>query len=257
MSKKHYKTVFISDTHLGTKACNAELLSEFISSFTCDELFLVGDIIDGWQMAKNSAYFPQEHVNIVRKILTKAKKGTKIHYVIGNHDDFLRKFQDLIHTIGNIEIENEFIFRALNGKAYLVTHGDLYDTIVLYHRWLAHLGDTLYNWVVDVNNVVNRIRAYHGLNYWSLANFLKSRVKSALEFIYAYEGSIVKEAKKRGFGGVICGHIHVPAQKIIDDIEYWNDGDWCESCSAIVQHVDGTMEIIYWKQEHGHASNIE
>jgi UDP-2,3-diacylglucosamine pyrophosphatase LpxH len=247
-NKKFYKNVFISDIHLGTKATKSDLLSDFLSSFECETLWLVGDILDGWQMSKNSAYFPQQHVNIVRKILSKAKKGTIVKYVIGNHDDFLRKYQDLVHSFGNIQIENEFLFTSVSGKKYLVTHGDLYDGIVLHHKWLAYFGDTLYNLAVDLNTIVNKVRSYYGFNYWSLANFLKSKVKTALEFIFAFQTSVTREAKRRELDGVITGHIHVPHFEIIDGIEYWNDGDWTESCSAIVEHEDGKMEIIYVKE---------
>lgn len=246
--KKHYKTVFISDLHLGSKTCKSEMLSKFLSSFTCEELYLVGDVIDGWQLSKGKSYFPQEHVNIVRKLLTKTKKGTKIYYVIGNHDDFLRKYSDLFHTIGNISIGTEFLFTSSIGKKYLVTHGDLYDAIVKYHIWVAKFGDTLYTALVHVNSILNKIRSRFNLEYWSLAGFLKHKVKGALEFICTFEDLVSKEAKQRGLGGVICGHIHFPSRKIVNGIEYWNDGDWTESCSAIVEYHDGTMEIIYYNE---------
>lgn len=243
--KAHYKTVFISDLHLGSKSCKSKELSKFLSSFTCDELYLVGDIIDGWQMAKGKSFFPQDHVNIIRKLLTKAKRGTKIYYVIGNHDDFLRQYSDILHTIGNISVSNEFLFVANNGKRYLVTHGDLYDAVVLYHEWVARFGDSLYNFLVWLNTILNKLRSRYKLEYWSLSGFLKSKVKGALEFIYAFEDLVTKEAKRRNLDGVICGHIHYADKKIINGIEYWNDGDWTESCSAIVENED--LEIIFYR----------
>jgi UDP-2,3-diacylglucosamine pyrophosphatase LpxH len=246
--KAHYKTVFISDLHLGAKPCKSEQLSKFLSSFTCEELYLVGDILDGWQMAKGKSFFPQEHVNVIRKLLTKAKKGTKIYYVIGNHDDFLRQYSDILHTVGNISVANEFLFTSIIGKKYLVTHGDLYDAVVLYHEWVAKFGDTLYNSLVWMNTILNKIRSRYNLEYWSLSGFLKTKVKGALEFMYAFEDLVTKEAKKRSLDGVICGHIHHPMRKIVNEVEYWNDGDWTESCSAIIEHTDGFMEIFYFNE---------
>lgn len=246
--KKHYKSVFISDLHLGSKSCKSDQLSKFLSSFTCEELYLVGDIIDGWQLSKGKSFFPQEHVNIIRKILTKAKKGTRIYYVIGNHDDFLRQYSDILFSIGNIHVANDFLFTSIIGKKYLVTHGDLYDAVVLYHEWVAKFGDTLYNLLVVINTAYNKIRSKFDLEYWSLSGFLKSKVKGALEFMCAFENLVTKEAKSRNLDGVICGHIHHPLMKYVNDIEYWNDGDWTESCSAIVEHMDGVMEIIYYTE---------
>lgn len=243
MKKKHFKTVFISDLHLGSKACKTYQLDKFLSSFTTDELFLIGDIIDGYQLTKRNSYFPQDHVNIIRKILTKAKNGTKVYYVIGNHDDFLRKYTDLIHSLGNIMIGNEFLFTSLLGKRYLITHGDMYDSIMK-HQWLVHLGDNLYTILVDINTILNNIRRKFGFGYWSLAGYLKTKVKQSLEFINNFESLLVHEAKRKGLDGVICGHIHHSSFKIIDDIEYYNDGDFCDSCSAIVEHFDGVIEVI-------------
>lgn len=257
MSKKiQYRSVFISDTHLGTTYCQDEILSDFLSSFKCETLWLCGDIIDGWNLMKRRSHFPQDHVDIIRQLLTKAKKGTKIKYVIGNHDDFLRKYQDLVSSVGNIELANEFIFTSALNKKYLVTHGDLYDQVTLYHAWLAHLGDTLYNSIVDLNTVFNKIRRHFGMNYWSLATFLKTQVKSALEFIYAFEGAVIHEAKRRGLDGAIAGHIHSSADKQIDGLHYLNTGCWTETCTAVVEHYDGTIELINWS-EHDRRRNPE
>lgn len=258
MSKKtHYKTVFISDLHLGTKYCKDELLNNFLSSFKCDTLYLNGDILDVWNLSKKNSYFPQDHVNIIRKLLSKAKNGTQIKYVIGNHDDFLRKYHDLLSTFGNIEIADEFIFTSVLGNKYLVTHGDLYDQIILCHKWLAYTGDALYNWIVDINTVYNRVRSHLGLNYWSFAGFLKTKVKSALEFIYAFEVAVVHEAKRRGLHGCIVGHIHVPQDKELNGLHYLNCGCWTENCTAIVEHFDGTIELITWDTNNGHSTDTE
>lgn len=246
MTKIHYKTVFLSDLHLGSKACKSEALSNFLSSFTCDTLYLVGDIIDFWSMARSATYFPQEHINIIRKFLTKAKKGTKIKYVIGNHDENLRDYIDLSSTFGNIQLANEFDYEPMNGNIYLVTHGDLYDQVTLHHKWVAHLGDMAYTILVDLNTHLNRIRKKFNLKYWSLSGFLKNQTKSVLEFIYAFEDAVIYEAKKRGYSGVICGHIHQKADKDINGMHYLNCGDGVESCSAIIENDAGYLELIYW-----------
>jgi UDP-2,3-diacylglucosamine pyrophosphatase LpxH len=246
MPKIHYRTVFLSDLHLGSKACKAEALSNFLSTFTCDTLYLVGDIIDFWAMSRSSTYFPQEHVNIIRKLLTKAKKGTKIKYVIGNHDENLRDYIDLASTFGNIKLANEFIFEQMNGQIYLVTHGDLYDQVTVHYKWVAKFGDIAYTLLVDLNTWLNRIRRRFKMDYWSLSGFLKNKTKSVLEFIYAFESAVVKEAKHRSCTGAICGHIHHPCIKMIDDMDYINIGDGVENCSAIVENDYGHLELIYW-----------
>lgn len=242
--KKHFKSVFISDLHLGSEACNAEKLNEFLSTFTCENLFLVGDIIDILALTKKKSYFPQEHVNVIRKLLTKAKKGTKIFYVIGNHDMAIGKYTDIINTIGNITIADEFIYTTVTGKKLLVSHGHLYDNIVLYHVWVAHLGDFLYDKIVSLSGAIDKIRKLFNMEYWSLAAFLKTKVKHVLEFIYAFESAVIREAKKRGLDGAVCGHIHFLNAKIVDGLDYYNCGDFCYSYSAIVEYHDGTIEMI-------------
>jgi len=247
-TKTHYKTVFLSDLHIATKACKINELQDFLSSFTCDSLYLVGDIIDGWAIAKGNSHFPQKHVNAIRKLLSKAKNGTKIYYVIGNHDEFLRKFNDMFSTIGNIYISDEFLFLSLKGQKFLVTHGDMYDTVTRYHAWIAHIGDTLYNFLVELNSLLNWARAKFGYGYWSLSGFLKNKVKTALEFVFSFEKSLAHECKKRKFDGVIAGHIHVASDKMIDDVRYLNCGDGVESCTAIVETLDGIIKVINWSE---------
>lgn len=245
--KPHFKSVFLSDLHIGTKACKIKQLNEFLSSFTCDQLYLVGDIIDGWAIAKGNSHFPQDHVNAIRKFLTKAKNKTHIYYVIGNHDEFLRKYTDIIQSFGNVSFSNEFLHHTKDGKKFLVTHGDMYDTVTRHHRWVAQLGDSLYTILVEINSILNWIRAKFGLRYWSLAGYLKSQVKGALEFIYSFEQTVAFEAKKHGFDGVICGHIHVAADKQLNDLRYLNCGDGVESCTAIFELHTGELDVLQWK----------
>lgn len=245
-ASKNFKTIFISDIHLGSKACQAELLLEFMKYHDSEELYLVGDIVDGWRL-KRKWYWPQSHNDVVQKILRKARKGTKIIYVPGNHDEGLRRY---IGThFGGIEVKPTDIYEAVNGDKYLVLHGDNFDNVMLYARWLAYIGDHAYDFVLRLNTVFNALRRVMGLRYWSLSSFLKIKVKNAVQFISEFERVIVKEAEKADVQGVICGHIHHAEMKQYGDIIYMNDGDWVESCTALVEHFDGTWEIIYWADE--------
>ena len=243
---KNYKTIFISDIHLGSKACQAELLLDFLKVNDSEKLYLVGDIVDGWRL-KRKWFWPQSHNDVVQKILRKARKGTEIIYVPGNHDEALRRY---IGThFGGIEVKPTDIYEAVNGDKYLVLHGDNFDNVMLYARWLAYIGDHAYDLVLRLNTVFNGLRRLMGLRYWSLSSYLKIKVKNAVRFISEYEQVIVKEARKAGVQGVICGHIHHAEIKQYDDIIYMNDGDWVESCTALVEHFDGTWEILYWADE--------
>ncbi len=245
-ASKNFKTIFISDIHLGSKACQAELLLEFMKYHDSEELYLVGDIVDGWRL-KRKWYWPQSHNDVVQKILRKARKGTKVIYVPGNHDEGLRRY---IGThFGGIEVKPTDIYEAVNGDKYLVLHGDNFDNVMLYARWLAYIGDHAYDFVLRLNTVFNALRRVMGLRYWSLSSFLKIKVKNAVQFISEFERVIVKEAEKADVQGVICGHIHHAEMKQYGDIIYMNDGDWVESCTALVEHFDGTWEIIYWADE--------
>ncbi|MDE1830300.1 MAG: UDP-2,3-diacylglucosamine diphosphatase [Thaumarchaeota archaeon] len=248
MSKHKYRTVWISDIHLGTRGCKAKFLEDFLRSIECEHLFLVGDIIDGWAMSRGSRFFPQEHVNIIRRFLNKARNGTKVKYVIGNHDEMLRKYLDyFVHVdIGNIEIGNDFVHETADGRKLWVTHGDLYDGVTRYHKWISHLGDIGYALLISLNGIFNRIRKTFGFGYWSLSAYIKHKVKKAVEFINSFEGAVARECKQQGYNGVVCGHIHHAEIKDIDGITYYNDGDWVESCTALVEHLDGKMEIIQW-----------
>jgi len=240
---KDYKAIFISDIHLGSKACQAKLLLDFLKHNDSQKLYLVGDIVDGWRL-KRKWYWPQSHNDVVQKILRKARKGTEIIYVPGNHDEGLRRY---IGThFGGIEVRNTDIYEAVNGNKYLVLHGDNFDNVMLYARWLAYLGDYAYDFVLSLNNVFNGLRRLMGLRYWSLSSYLKIKVKNAVQFISEYEHAIANEAQKAGVQGVICGHIHHAQMKQYGDIIYMNDGDWVESCTALVEHLDGTWEIVFW-----------
>lgn len=240
---KNYKAIFISDIHLGSKACQAKLLLDFLKHNDSQKLYLVGDIVDGWRL-KRKWYWPQSHNDVVQKILRKARKGTEIIYVPGNHDEGLRRY---IGThFGGIEVRNTDIYEAVNGNKYLVLHGDNFDNVMLYARWLAYLGDYAYDFVLSLNNVFNGLRRLMGLRYWSLSSYLKIKVKNAVQFISEYEHAIANEAQKAGVQGVICGHIHHAQMKQYGDIIYMNDGDWVESCTALVEHLDGTWEIVFW-----------
>jgi UDP-2,3-diacylglucosamine pyrophosphatase LpxH len=242
-SEQRYRAVFISDIHLGTAGCQAEELLDFLKSFECETLYLVGDIVDGWQL-KRRWHWPQAHNDVVQKILRKARKGTKVVFVPGNHDEWIRQFCGL--QFGGIDIEYEAIHVTHEGKRLWVTHGDLFDGVVQCARWLAVLGDYAYEWALRVNRAFNFARARLGLPYWSLSQWLKDQVKRAVSFVTAFEEALAHAARKRGFDGVVCGHIHRAEIRMIDDTLYCNDGDWVESMTALVEHSDGRLEIIDW-----------
>jgi len=241
----HYRAVFISDLHLGTPGCQADALLDFLKSHSSDHLYLVGDIIDGWQL-RRKWYWPQAHNDVVQKILRRVRKGCQVVYVPGNHDEFARDFVD--HHFGGIEVVEEASHTMLDGRKFWLVHGDYFDAVVKYAKWLAYLGDTLYEWALRLNRHFNRVRRYMGLPYWSLSAYLKSKVKKALNFVTDFENAVAHEAKKRGYQGVVCGHIHRAEIRTIEGVLYCNDGDWVESRSALVEHVDGRLELIYWDQ---------
>jgi UDP-2,3-diacylglucosamine pyrophosphatase LpxH len=244
--KIHYKKVFISDVHLGTRGCQADTLESFLDSISCDELYLVGDIIDGWVMSQGKFYWPQSHSNVVRKILSKSRKNTKVIYITGNHDEFLRENIEM-QAFGNIIIADEYICK-IGDKTFLVKHGDQYDIITRYHKWVALLGDFGYRFLLYLNRQLNKVRQKSGKGYWSLSAYVKYKVKSAVQFIGEYEKSVVFEARKHNVDGVICGHIHHAEIKEIDNILYINCGDWVESCTAIVETEDSEIKLIKYHQ---------
>ena len=238
---RRYRTMWISDVHLGTPGCQAEALLRFLKSTECDTLFLVGDIVDGWQL-RRQWYWPQAHNDVVQKLLRKARKGTRVIFVPGNHDEFARRY--LGHEFGGIEVADEWIHVTADGRRLWITHGDLFDGVVQCARWLAHVGDRLYGFTLRLNRHLNSIRARAGLPYWSLSGYLKHKVKRAVSYIGDFEASVAAEARRRGLDGVVCGHIHHAELRDIDGIVYANDGDWVESLTALVEHADGRLEII-------------
>ena len=237
------RTAFISDIHLGTRGCQAELLLEFIRELDCETLYLVGDIVDGWKL-RSGWHWPQAHNDVVQKILRLARKGVRVVYIPGNHDDRVRDFCG-VH-FGGLVVARDAIHEAADGRRYLVTHGDEFDGVVQNAKWLAFLGDWSYRGLLVLNTHFNRVRRRMGLGYWSLSAFLKHRVKDAIKFIDQFESAMAEEARHRGVHGVICGHIHKAERREIDGIDYLNDGDWVESCTAITEDFDGRFEIVYW-----------
>ena len=246
-STQRYRTVWISDVHLGTPGCHAVALLEFLKHFESDHLFLVGDIVDGWQLRRNW-YWPQAHNDVVQKLLRKARKGTQVVFIPGNHDEFARRY--LGHNFGGVDVAEEWIHETADGRRLWVTHGDLFDGVIQCARWLAHLGDSAYGVTLRINQHLNSLRARLGLPYWSLSRYLKFKVKRAASYVGDFEMAVAREARKRGAHGVVCGHIHHAELREIDGITYANDGDWVESLTALVEHADGRLEIIEWGESH-------
>jgi len=243
---QHYRSVFISDVHLGTKMSQADQLLEFLKTFECDDLYLVGDIIDGWAMSKNF-YWPQAHNDVIQKLMRRARKNTKVTYLPGNHDEFLRSFDD--HDFGNIRLVDTVIHQGLDGKRYLVMHGDQFDAVIKNMKWLAHIGSWMYDLTISLNVIVNKVRHILKLPYWSLSAWAKYKVKQAVNFIGDYEENLSLYAASKNVHGIICGHIHHANIRAIADTTYMNCGDWVESCTALVEHTDGRWEIINWVKQ--------
>jgi UDP-2,3-diacylglucosamine pyrophosphatase LpxH len=240
------RTVWISDIHLGTPGCQAGALLDFLKHVRCDTLFLVGDIIDGWQL-RRSWYWPQAHNDVVQKLLRKARKGTRVIFVPGNHDEFARKY--VRHNFGGVDVADDWIHTTADGRRLWVTHGDLFDGVIQCARWLALLGDSAYEFLLKANHSLNSVRARIGLPYWSLSKYLKLKVKRAVSYVSDFESAVAREARKRGVSGVVCGHIHHAEMRDIDGILYCNDGDWVESLTALVEHADGRLEILDWSEQ--------
>lgn len=246
--KQQYRSIFISDVHLGTRDCKAVELNNFLKHNKCETLYLVGDIIDGWRIQQNKWMWNQTHSNVVQRILKLAKRGTKVIYVAGNHDEFLRPLMPYGIGFGDIEIVNQIEHIGVDEKRYLVIHGDIFDGISTIAPWLGFIGDKGYDLILSLNNKFNWIRRRFGFGYWSLSAYIKHKVKSAVDFIFEFEKNLIVYCKKRKFDGIICGHIHHAEIKEIDGIVYMNDGDWVESMTALVEHLDGTWEIITWSE---------
>ena len=244
--RRKYRTIWISDIHLGTKGCNAAMLIDFLDSTDSEIMYLVGDIIDGWRLKKRP-YWPASHNDIVWRILKRAKRGTRIIYIPGNHDEMMRQFSGM--NFGGVEIARAAFHTTADGRRLMVLHGDEFDTIMLAHRWLAFVGDALYHLLLGANRWVNAVRERFGLPYWSLSKVAKHKVKNAVEFISAYEEVVSRAAAERGLDGVVCGHIHTAEIREWGGVTYYNDGDWVEGCTALVEHFDGRMEILHWPEE--------
>jgi UDP-2,3-diacylglucosamine pyrophosphatase LpxH len=240
---RHYRAIFISDMHLGTRRAQTGALLDFLRATESDQLYLVGDFIDNWSLRKHW-YWDQFHNDVIQKLLRKARKGTKLIYIPGNHDENFRHFLNL--RFGRVAVLEEAVHVTASGKRYLVLHGDKFDGVVRFAPWLAKLGDTAYEISMELNGGINRLRRFFRLPYWSLSAYLKNRVKRAVEFISRFEEAVVREARLQKCEGVICGHIHTPDDRMIDGIHYLNDGDWVESCTALVEHADGRFEIVNW-----------
>ena len=241
----HFRTIWISDTHLGTSGARATELLHFLKYTRSDTLYLVGDIIDGWQLRKKW-YWPQPHNDVIQKILRKARHGTKVVYIPGNHDEAAREFIGL--TFGEIEILEDAVHINPKGERFWVVHGDLFDNVIQHARWLAYLGDTAYVLLLKINHWLNTVRRLFNMPYWSFSQYLKHKVKHAVSFISAFETAMVREARRRDCAGVICGHIHKPEIRPVDDVLYCNTGDWVESISALVEHKDGRLELLHWSE---------
>ena len=244
--KTHYRTIFLSDIHLGTRGCRADLLLDFLKHHTCDELYLVGDIIDGWRF-KTGFYWPQTHTNVMRRFLTLSKRGTRVTYVTGNHDEFLRKYSDM--EIGNISLVDEAVHRTRDGARFLVVHGDAYDVVTRCHRWVALLGGLGYGVLLALNGHLNRWRAKLGYGYWSLSAWVKYRVKRAVSFVSGFEEVVSHHCRQQGYDGVVCGHIHHAEITDYDGVRYMNCGDWVESCTALVEDHAGEFHLVRWAEE--------
>ncbi|MFC2968229.1 UDP-2,3-diacylglucosamine diphosphatase [Acidimangrovimonas pyrenivorans] len=238
-----YRTIFISDTHLGSRGSQAEMLLDFLRQHDAETIFLVGDIVDAWQL-RRGWFWPQAHNDVVQELLSKSQAGATVIYIPGNHDEAMRSY--LGTHFGGIEVQKTAEHITADGRRLLVTHGDQFDAIVVHAKWLAHLGDRAYDFALWLNIWVNRLRRLWGGSYWSLANWAKAQVKTAVNFIGEYEKVLSAEARRGGFDGVVCGHIHRANLRDIDGIQYVNCGDWTESCTAVAERPDGTLLLVDW-----------
>jgi UDP-2,3-diacylglucosamine pyrophosphatase LpxH len=243
---KRYRTIWISDVHLGTRGCQARLLLDFLKRTECKHLFLVGDIIDGWRLQR-SWYWPESHNDVVQEILAKGRKGTEITYIPGNHDE---AFRDHVgRDFGSVRVCANATHTLADGRRFLIMHGDEFDLVANHARWLAVAGDYAYRAAIMLNLGFNFARRKLGFPYWSLSAYLKHKVKNAVSFIGDYERALVHEARRQGVQGIVCGHIHHPEIRDMDGILYCNDGDWVESCTALVEHEDGRLELLRWRTD--------
>lgn len=255
MTTRQVRSIFLSDIHLGTKACQADQLLEFLKVYTSEQLFLLGDIVDLWAMSRGGVHWTPHQNTFVQKLLRRARHGEKVIFIPGNHDEAMREYVGT--SFGDVMVMSEYIHTANDGRRYLLIHGDEFDQVTRHHRWVAVLGDVAYNLLVSINIYLSWLRRrLKRPGYWSLAGFAKRRIKTALNFIFSFEESVVRHAKERGLDGAICGHIHWPMIKEIDGLTYINCGDWVDSCTAIVEHMDGRMELIRWNDHSAPQSEL-
>lgn len=245
MGKASYRAIFISDVHLGTRGCRADFLADFLASVRCEKMFLVGDIIDGWRLRK-SWYWDEMHDEVVRLLLRHASQGAEVLYIPGNHDEMFRPWLSMQLQLGNVRFADEAVHVTGEGKKLLIIHGDQFDSVVRYAKFLALLGDWAYATALTANRYFNAVRRRLGYPYWSLIQWAKRQVKEAVKAIDRFEGALAGEARRRGLDGVVCGHIHHAEMRDLDDVRYLNCGDWVESCTALVEHHDGSLELIDW-----------
>lgn len=246
LSGKPFKTIFISDTHLGFRGCRADFLLDFLKSTECEKLYLVGDIVDFWEMKKR-VHWPLEHTAVLKEILKKSRNGTKVYYVPGNHDELIREYDGSVFE--NIVVADQLMHETADGRKLLVLHGDQFDAVVKCSPLLAKAGSRMYDWLLLANHYYNWGRRKLGFPYWSLSAYIKHRVKNAVSYISKFEEAVAYEAKRRGADGLVCGHIHHAEIREINGVLYCNDGDWVESCTALVEQHDGSLELIYWTEQ--------
>jgi UDP-2,3-diacylglucosamine pyrophosphatase LpxH len=242
---QRYRTIFISDLHLGTPGCKADCLLDFLQHVESDYLYLIGDVVDGWRLKKRW-FWPERHGQVLRALLARNRRGTRVVYLPGNHDEALRK--RIGRRFAGVRVLHDAIHRTADGRRLLVVHGDTFDGVCTDMPWLARVGSIAYDAALGLNDGFNKLRRWLGLGYWPLSAFLKAQVKAAVNFVERYEQALAAEARRRAVAGVVCGHVHKPEIRVIEGVQYFNDGDWVESCSALVEHLDGRMELVHWAE---------
>lgn len=251
MNMQQVRSIFLSDIHLGTKACQADNLLEFLKEYSSEHVFLLGDIVDLWSMSRGGVYWSPAQNTFVQKMLRRARHGEKVFFIPGNHDEAIREYAGT--SFGDVMVQREYIHTAADGRRYLLLHGDEFDQVTRHHKWVAILGDMSYNMLVDLNIYLSWLRrTFKRPGYWSLAGYAKRKVKTAVNFIFNFEDSVLHHVRELGLDGAICGHIHWPQIKHADGLTYMNCGDWVDSCTAIVEHLDGRMELIQWNGTRTH-----
>jgi len=236
-----HKAIFISDVHLGSKGSQPDKLLQFLQNNECEHLYMVGDIVDGWRL-KQKLFWPDEHMSLMNYVLHNANKRMKVTYITGNHDEFLRRYSGV--DMGSIELVDECVYSDGDGKRYLVIHGDQFDVVTKYARWISVIGDIGYNLLIQVNRYLNKMRQFMGMEYWSISRWAKDRVKKAVNFMGDFKSIAARECESRGLDGIICGHIHRAEISEVDEFTYINSGDWVESCTAVIHNRDGNFELF-------------